>query len=197
MAVTRFATFEDLLVLDDADRIEIIDGELVHKAVPTFSHGESQAKIILELGEFTRRRHGRPAGWWLAAEVHVEHRKNQVYCHDVLGWRRDRHPQKPSGWPVRMRPDWVCEIVSPKHEKRDLVDKPAVLHGAEVAHLWLVNPEEEMLHVQRWSPGGYTTVLAASSDQTVWAEPFEAIEFRVGVLFGNEYDDDGYEENDD
>jgi hypothetical protein len=60
---------------------------------------------------------------------------------------------------------------------------------AEVPHLWLVNPEEKMLFVQRWSLAGYTTVLAASSGQTVRAEPFEEIEIQVGVLFG-EHDDD-------
>ena len=96
----------------------------------------------------------------------------------------------PSEWPVKIRPDWVCEIVSPSHERHDMVDKPAVLHASQVSHFWLLNPEEKMLLVQRWSPAGYTTILAATSGQTVRAEPFEAIELRVGVLFGDEEDDD-------
>ena len=67
-------------------------------------------------------------------------------------------------------------------------NKPNVLRVAEVPHLWLVNPEEKILLVQRWSAAGYTTILAASSGQVVRAEPFEAIELRVDVLFGDDDD---------
>jgi Uma2 family endonuclease len=189
--IARLATFEDLLALDDPDRVEIIHGAIVQKAMPSVAHSRSHTKIISILDTFNRRPGGRrPGGWWLFAEIHVEYQRSQAYCHDVAGWRRDRVSEMPSEWPVKIRPDWVCEIVSPSHEKRDMVDKPKVLHAAEVPHFWLLNPEEKMLLVQRWSAAGYTTILAASSGQTVRAEPFEAIELRVGVLFGDEEDDD-------
>jgi Uma2 family endonuclease len=83
----------------------------------------------------------------------------------------------------------VCEIVSPKHEKQDLVVKPRVLHTAEVPHYWVVDPEEQILLVHRWSPAGYIVVQRAAEVETVRAEPFDAIELRVGVLFGDEDDD--------
>jgi hypothetical protein len=47
-----------------------------------------------------------------------------------------------------------------------------------------------MLLVQRWSPAGYITILAASSGQIVRAEPFELIELRVSALLGEEEDGD-------
>jgi len=184
----RLATFEDLKTLEEPDRVEVINGALVQKAMPSVAHSRSQTQLILELGDFTRRHGRRPGGWWLLTEIHVEYQDHQIHCHDVAGWRRDRVLEMPSEWPVKLRPDWVCEIVSPSHEKRDMVDKPKVLHAAEVPHLWLLNPEEKMLLVQRWSPAGYITVLAASSGQTVRAEPFDLIELRVGVLFGDEDD---------
>jgi Uma2 family endonuclease len=186
----RLATFEDLKALDEPDRIEVINGALVQKAMPSVAHSRSQTQLILELGSFNRRPGQRPGGWWLLTEIHVGYQDHQVHCHDVAGWRRERVPQMPPGWPVEIRPDWVCEIVSPSHEKRDMVDKPKVLLAAEVPHLWLLNPEEKMLLVQRWSPAGYTTILAASSGQIVRAEPFELIEIRVSVLFGEEEQDD-------
>ncbi len=158
--------------------------------MPSVAHSRSQTQIILELGSFSRRHGRRPGGWWLLTEIHVEYQDHQIHCHDVAGWHRDRVPEMPPGWPVKIRPDWVCEIVSPSHEKRDMVDKPKVLHAAEVPHIWLLNPEEKMLLVQRWSPAGYTTILAASSGQTVRAEPFELLEIRVSVLFGDEEDGD-------
>lgn len=185
----RRATFADLEALEEPDRVEIIDGALVQKAMHSVAHSRSQTQVILELGEFHRRSGRRPGGWWLLTEIHVEYQDHQIHCHDIAGWRRERVPEMPTGWPVKIRPDWVCEIVSPSHEKRDMVDKPKVLHVAEVPHLWLLNPEEKMLLVQRWSPAGYTTILAASSGQRVRAEPFEEIELRVSALLGEE--DDG------
>jgi Uma2 family endonuclease len=186
----RLATFTDLAALDEPDRVEIVHGALVQKAMPSVAHSRAQTQLIRKLGGFHRRHGRRPGGWWLLTEIHVEYQDHQVHCHDVSGWRRDRVPEMPAGWPVRIRPDWVCEIVSPTHEKRDLVDKPKVLHAAEVPYLWLVNPEEKLLLVQRWSSAGYTTILAASSGQTVRAEPFDLLEFRVGALFGEDEDDD-------
>ena len=38
--------------------------------------------------------------------------------------------------------------------------------------------------MHRWSPDGYVVVLRATGAERVRAEPFEAIELRVGELFG-------------
>jgi Uma2 family endonuclease len=187
---TAHATFEDLRALEHADRMEIIDGAIVEKAAPSMEHSTSQFELSAALAPFSRRTGGdAPGGWWIATEVHVAYGRTQLYCHDVVGWRRDRVPERPTGWPVRIRPDWVCEIVSPSHEKRDLVDKLQILHRAEVPHYWIIKPEEAVLVVHRWSKAGYTIVLTASTGETVRAEPFDAIELHVGRLFGAE--DDG------
>jgi Uma2 family endonuclease len=85
----------------------------------------------------------------------------------------------------RTHEDWVCEIVSPKHEKRDFVTKPQTVLAAEVPYYRLVYPEEQILLVQRWTANGYLTILSASAGQTVRAQPFDAIELR-GELFGDD-----------
>lgn len=72
-------------------------------------------------------------------------------------------PECPSGRPVRIRPDWVCEILSPSNEKRDLVDKMRTLHASAVPHYWVLNTEEKVLVVHRHSAAGYVVVLTASS----------------------------------
>jgi Uma2 family endonuclease len=186
----RPATFEDLLARDGADRLEIIGGEIVEKAAPSVGHSWAETKLVAATDPFNRKPGSRgPGGWWILTEIHVGYPRGELYCHDAAGWRRDRVPVLPTEWPVRIRPDWVCEIVSPKHEKQDLIVKPRVLHGAEVPHYWLVDPEEQILLVHRWSPDGYTIVQRATAGETVRAEPFDAIELRVGVLFGEEDDD--------
>jgi Uma2 family endonuclease len=184
------ATFEDLLARDNPDRLEIIGGEIVERAMPSPGHSLAENKLAVATDPFNRRPGSRgPGGWWIFTEIHVGYRSGETYCHDTAGWRRDRVATRPTEWPIRIRPDWVCEIVSPKHERHDLIDKPRVLHAAEVPHYWVVDPDERILLVHRWSPDGYTVVQRAAAGETVRAEPFEAIALRVGMLFGDEEDD--------
>jgi Uma2 family endonuclease len=186
----RPATFEDLLAREDPDRLEIIDGEIVERAMPSPVHSHAAIKLGVAVDPFNRKPGSRgPGGWWIFTEIHVGYPRGDIYCHDAAGWRRDRVPTRPTEWPVRIRPDWVCEIVSPKHERHDFVDKPRVLHAAEVPHYWILDPDERILLVHRWSPDGYTVVQRAAAGETVRAEPFDAIELRVGVLLGDEEDD--------
>jgi hypothetical protein len=44
--------------------------------------------------------------------------------------------------------------------------------------------------VYRWGPDGYIEVLAATRGERILAEPFEAIDIRVGALFGEENEDE-------
>src|SRR5579883_1801926 len=118
------ATYADLLALGDSVRAEIIHGVIQEKAGPTFEHGFAQGKVAGWIGlQFNRRGGGPggPGGWWIATEVDVEYEAHEVFCHDVAGWLRERVPDMPRGRPVRARPDWVCEILSPSNAKRDLV----------------------------------------------------------------------------
>ena len=184
------ATIDDLIARGDHDRLEIIGGEIIEKAMPSPAHALAEFQVAFAIGPFNRRAGGSgPGGWWLFTEIHVEYPRGEIYCHDVAGWRRDRLAERPTEWPVRTRPDWVCEIVSPGHEKQDLVVKPRVLHAAEVAHYWVLDPEERILLVHRWSADGYIVVQRAAAGETVRAEPFDAIEIKVGVLFGDDEDD--------
>jgi Uma2 family endonuclease len=182
---------EELLLREDADRLEIICGEIVEKVSPSPRHSRTTRKLGVAIDPFDRKPGGaEPGGWWLFTEIHVgyAHGEGEVYCHDAAGWRRDRAPAEPTGWPVRLRPDWVCEIVSPKHHRRDLVDKPRVLLAAEVPYYWTIDPEARLLTVHRWSRDGYVAIQRGAAGETIRAEPFDAIEIKLGVLFGDEGD---------
>jgi hypothetical protein len=50
----------------------------------------------------------------------------------------------------------------------------------------LRKPEERLLLAKRWSANGYTIITTATSGQKTRAEPFDAIEIDLGLLFGEE-----------
>lgn len=88
-----------------------------------------------------------------------------------------------------MRPDWICEILSPSNATNDLVKKKRVYHHAQVPHYWIIDPMGESLTVHRFSPDGYVEILSALRGEKVRAEPFAAVEIQVGVFFGDDEDD--------
>lgn len=55
-------------------------------------------------------------------------------------------------------------------------------------HSWVVDPEEQILLVHRWSREGNIVVQRATGE-TIRAEPFEAVELHVGLLFGQDRED--------
>ena len=181
------ATAADLAARTDEHASEIIGGEIVEKAAPSPEHGSAQFALSgLLFSPFGSNggAGGGAATWRLMCEVEVEYESHEVYRHDHVGFRRPRCPERPSTRPVSIRPDWVCEILSPSNASNDTVRKLRTLHRAAVPHYWLVDPERLTLTVLRWTPDGYLEALAATVDETVRAEPFEAIELNLADVFG-------------
>ncbi len=178
--------------LEGLERFEVVGGTLHENAAPSAEHGDAQGALTTILrGPFHRRGggEGHPGGWWILTEVAIELETHEVYVPDIAGWRRDRVPNRPKGRPVRVRPDWVCEILSPSTATHDQVTKQKSFHRCGVTHYWIVDPEREVLTVQRWEKDGYLVVTTAGRAETVRVEPFDAIELEVGQLFGDDPDE--------
>jgi Uma2 family endonuclease len=179
-------TIADWAALPEDARFELIDGELVEKAAPTYEHGAAQ----LGTGAALRRAYqrssggpGGPGGWWLATEVDIQ-LDGRIFRPDLVGWRRERAPVAPRERPVTLRPDWICEIVSESNRTTDTVTKLRRYHQSEVPHYWILDQLEGTLTVHRHTPDGYLVAVRAARTETVRAEPFDAIELSVAVLLG-------------
>jgi Uma2 family endonuclease len=63
----------DLVSLPEGERFhEILDGELVRKATPSFEHGDAQSGIVGALKTPFHRPPGRggPGGWWIKLRIY-------------------------------------------------------------------------------------------------------------------------------
>ncbi|MCA9604850.1 MAG: Uma2 family endonuclease [Myxococcales bacterium] len=188
-ATSGGATVESFLAIPEDERFhELIGGEIIRKASPSGEHADAQGGVIGSLrGPFQRKPGGGgPGGWWIYPEPEVELTEGTVVRPDVGGWRREHCPERPTGTLVRIRPDWVCEVVSPSHANHDRVRKLRLYHQHGVPYYWLVDPRDATLTVMRWSEDGYVTLLSAERGEVVRAEPFDAIELELGVLFGDD-----------
>lgn len=181
-------TIADWLALPDGHRIELIDGEFVEKAAPTFDHGSSQWHTASAIGgPFARRPGGPggPGGWWIATEVDIV-LDGRGYRPDIAGWRRERAPAAPRERPVTLRPDWICEIVSDTNRTTDTVIKLRRYHQAGIPHYWILDHVDRTLTVHRHTADGYLVALRAEPAERVRAEPFDAIELEVAFLLGDD-----------
>lgn len=182
-------TLEEWLAAPSERRLELIDGELIEKALPDFPHALSQGGVIALLRPHFHRKPGSSGpgggGWWILPEVDLQLGLNG-FRPDVAGWRRERLPEPPSTRPVIVRPDWICEVLSASNRPNDTIRKLRHYHAAGVPHYWLLDPDTGTLNVFRHEPQGYLNVLIADRAQRVRAEPFEVIEISVGVLLGDD-----------
>jgi Uma2 family endonuclease len=182
-------TLADFLSIPEGERFhEVIDGELVQKALPGPKHAHAQTKLGGVLDPFHRRAGGppeRPGGWWFLTEAEVLFGAEPLRP-DVAGWRRDRLLELPEETIIDIVPDWICEVLSPRNAANDTVKKKRIYHHSKVAHYWILDPKAETLIVYRWHEAGFLEVLAAERNDRVRPEPFEAIEIAVGVFFGDD-----------
>jgi len=190
-------TLDDLFAIPEEERHhELIDGAIypTKEEAASGEHGGAQFAIAGWTSPFGRRQ-GRssPGGWWFATEVDIFFDAKNTLRPDVVGWRRDRVPERPTGIPIRIRPDWVCEILS-TNRGHDLIKKKRVYHRYEVTHYWIVDPAAQSLSVNRWSPDGYIEVLTGVFDEIIHPEPFEVLPLQVKILFGEDPDDEEDEE---
>ena len=77
-------------------------------------------------------------------------------------------------------------MLSPSNASNDLVKKLRTLSKHAVPHHWIVDPEHRTLTVLRWTADGYFYALSAGEEDVVRAEPFDAIDLHVSMLFGGE-----------
>jgi Uma2 family endonuclease len=92
-------------------------------------------------------------------------------------------PVMPDAPFVTLRPDWVCEVLSPGTRRYDRREKMSVYLRERVAHVWLVDPADRMLEVFALDGASYRLLATHADAEVVRAPPFDAIELELAVLW--------------
>jgi Uma2 family endonuclease len=178
----RPATYEDLLKVPEHLVAEIIDGELITSPRPASRHAVAASTLGAEILTKFGRGSGGPGGWVILDEPEL-HIVGQVLVPDIAGWRRERMPTVPDVAYFELSPDWLCEVLSPSTAARDRTKKLHHYARAQVGHVWFVDPGVQTLEVFRLDGDGWRLALTATGNETVRAEPFEAIDLELAVLW--------------
>ncbi len=181
----KLKTVDDLM-LSENERVELIDGEIVKRPMARSEHALIQSGLSDEV-LFFKRKNG-SGGWWIMPEISVRYNEHQCPAHDLAGWRKERMPHRPAGI-MELIPDWVCEIVSPGHERKDVFHNFMLLQRNKVSCYWVISPEDKTLIAYKLSDKKYHAAFSVECKKRqdfkkVRILPFEEVEIDLGYIFG-------------
>lgn len=184
MEAAELKTYTDLqAALQEDERLELINGEIIKRPMARYEHGAVQLGLGSELAPYKRNKG--PGGWWIATEISDKYSDHYCPSHDLAGWRKERTHDKPTGV-MELVPDWVCEITSPGHEKKDLVDNFLLLQKHKVPYYWIISPEDQSLIVYKLIEDMYSLIETIELCKgKIRIEPFLEFEFDLTFVFEN------------
>ena len=175
-------TYRDLEALPEHMVGELIGGELYASPRPAARPAKVASSLGILLGGPFQFGRGGPGGWWLLDEPEL-HLGSDVLVPDLAGWRKERMPQVPDEAFFELVPDWVCEVLSPSTARLDWVAKLPRYAKAGVRHTWVVDPRLRTLQVYRLEHERWVLLSTHTREDTVRAEPFEALALELGALW--------------
>jgi Uma2 family endonuclease len=176
---THHPTLADLDALPAGKVGEIIEGVLYTMTKPRMRHQRTTRKIGGSVGIPFDDGVGGPGGWWIVSEPGIELRGTPEISPDLAGWRRNRMPEMPVDEPIRMVPDWICEILSPTTRRHDLLIKLPYYARVGVPYAWLVDLDARTVTAQRLDGGRWHTLGVFGDDREARIEPFDVVPLDV------------------
>ena len=114
-----------------------------------------------------------PGGWRILPEPGIELPNAAEVCPDLAGWRLTTMPEPPPPLePIRVVPDWVCEVLSPSSVRYDLGLKRKLYTSVGVSWYWIVDTDSHRILVLESAHGEWVFRDAACDDETVRLAPF-------------------------
>jgi Uma2 family endonuclease len=167
---------------------QILDGELRLSPRPARPHANVASNLGGILQAPFKFGRGGPGGWVIIdePELHLGPLPDKLVP-DLAGWRRERLPRAVGGddAPAHydLAPDWACEVLSDRTRRRDKGAKMRIYAREGVRHLWHVDPLARTIDIFRFKDGDWILVHSLSGEERVRAEPFEAIELELALVW--------------
>jgi len=177
------ATERDLDDLPEDVIGQIVDGELIVHPRPDPPHTEAASALTGFLFAPLRQGIGGPGGWVILVEPKIRF-GSQILVPDLAGWRQERFVSPRKG-PYTVIPDWLCEVLSPSTMRFDRVTKLPIYAREGVAHVWLMDPVARTLEVLRLHERSWLIAAVHENAEKVRAEPFEAVEIDLSLIWGD------------
>ena len=179
-------TYAELLALNDEQRYELYDGELVVMGSPNLRHQKIIARLLMILQAFAREH---DYGTVYLSPVDLYLAEDRVLIPDLMFVRRERFDQerieREDGQCLVAPPDLVVEILSPSTGRNDRMRKPALYPAFGVGHYWILDPAQNQLQAFALDNGRYFLEAMLDSEDVFEPSLFPGLRILLSQLFEN------------
>lgn len=180
------ATMADIDALPRGIKGEIIDGVLYTQPRPRARHQNAVGGLYSDIHQKMQQGRDGPGGWWILTEPGIELPRSPEFSPDIAGWLKERMLRLPTTGSIVVVPDWICGVLSPGTRGYDLLTKRAFYARIGVGWLWYIDLEGRTLTVSRLHEGHWLELGIFGPEDTVSAEPFEAVATAIGAWWPEE-----------
>jgi Uma2 family endonuclease len=186
MTTQRKATFDELYAavraLPEGITGEILtDGRIETMGRPGRGHTRFSGRLLRSLYDLED---SPSAGWVFDAGREVRVMADRLAAPDLAGWR---YPAENASFldenPIRLVPDWACEVLSDATASRDRKDKLPLYLRAGVRHVWLADPDARTVEVFAGSDRQPQRVALARGNELAMLPPFEGYALDLRALW--------------
>jgi Uma2 family endonuclease len=173
-------TYEDYVLLpNDRNRYEILEGELSVTPAPSTKHQTTLANLFKRLAKHVDDHN---LGKLFFAPIDLILDPTSVLQPDLLFVSKARQ-QIITERAIEGAPDLVVEIISPTTSRNDRVTKAQIYARHAVPAYWIVDPQEETVEIYLLEGSGYRLAATLHGENPQPAPPFERLRFTPSSLF--------------
>jgi Uma2 family endonuclease len=172
-------TYERYLELDDDQRYEILDGELVVTPAPGTRHQRVLAKLGARFEQFIAEH---ALGEVYFAPTDVVFGGREVVQPAILFLRAEQVKQIVQERAVHGSPDRVVEILSPGSLHRDRHRKRALYERVGIPEYWIVDPANRAIEVFSLGASGYELSAFAAQEGGVTSRIVDGFSVTVAEI---------------
>jgi Uma2 family endonuclease len=173
-------TYEDYVLLpNDRNRYEILDGELTVTPAPSTKHQTASGNLFVLLTHYIK---DRDLGQLFHAPIDLILESTSVLQPDLLfvsKARRSIITEKA----IEGVPDLVIEILSPGTSRIDRVTKAQIYARHGVPAYWIVDPDQEAIENYLLETDGYRRAATLQGKTPIAVPPFTELEIAAGEVF--------------
>jgi len=173
-------TYARYLEIDDDERYEILDGELLMAPAPGTRHQFVAGKLYRLVADFAEDRN---AGAVLPAPTDVVLDDDEVVQPDLLFVRSERVPEVVGERAVNGAPDLVVEVLSPSSLDRDRHRKREIYRRYGVREFWIVDPANRAIEVLVLEEGDFRLASFAAETGAVASTVLPGLAVAVAEVF--------------
>lgn len=173
-------TYQRYLELNDDERYEILDGELLMTPAPGVHHQRIVEELQFRVAQWVR--HYR-TGLLLPAPTDVVLDDDVVVQPDLLFVRAERVAELVGERAVNGAPDLVVEVLSPSTLDRDRHRKRGIYRRYGVREYWIVDPANRAIEVLVLEEGDYRLASFAAENGAVASTVLPGFAAAVAEVF--------------